>query len=437
MNILSHAGSTSMKSGSLSEDERQALVRRILKSRAFEKSHRLQSFLTYTCERAWADGATHIHEQEIGHAIFGRPAGYDTNQDNIVRVTASQVRRKLEQFFASDGASEPVILEIPKGQYIPVFKERQIDSVPLPLVPDAETAARGRGGRFHVQTVAAACALFFALSTVVLAVLLARNLRQARPGLADSPALYGLWGQLLSPTARTDIVVSDSSLGLFQELRERQISLADYLKPDIWGQAREAAGDPKFQDFAQRAIERQFTSLANVTAAYRIGQVADRAQSRVSIFSAREFNIREIKFDNVILLGSTRANPWVELVQDRLNFRFGFDQQTRHSYFDNSDPRPGEPARFPTDSSTSYCGIAFLPNLAKTGNLLIISGTETEGTEGGAEFVTDEHSMEQVAKALNTTRGARFPYFEVLLKSKRIDGAARGLSIVAERSPRL
>ena len=41
-----------------------------------------------------------------------------------MRVTASQARKKLEQYFAADGASEPVVLEIPKGQYTPVFRER-------------------------------------------------------------------------------------------------------------------------------------------------------------------------------------------------------------------------------------------------------------------------------------------------------------------------
>jgi hypothetical protein len=56
-----------------------------------------------------------IHEQEIGHKVFGRGPDYDTNADNVVRVTASQVRKKLEQYFSLEGASEPVVLEIPKG----------------------------------------------------------------------------------------------------------------------------------------------------------------------------------------------------------------------------------------------------------------------------------------------------------------------------------
>ncbi len=437
MKVVSHDVVGSARSDGLNPDECQALVHRVLKSRGFEKSHRLQQFLIYICDRARLDGVAHIYEQEIGHVVFGRAVDYDTNQDNIVRVTASQVRRKLEQFFASEGRAEPLLLEVPKGQYVPLFRERQPAPIQLKPVSDQQRIGASPRTLSRTQIGLGLCAAFFAICTLVLAVLLARASRAARSDLRDSPGLYALWSQLLSPTGRTDIVVSDSSLSLFQELRDHQLSLSEYLKPDIWGQVREAAANPELQAFAQRAAERRFTSLANVTVAYRVAQVADRDQSRVSIFSAREFNIREMKFDNAILLGSTRANPWVELVQDRLNFRFGFDQQTRHSYFDNKEPHSGELARFSTDSSSSYCDVAFLPNLAKTGNILIISGTETEGTEGGGEFVTDEHSLEQLITTLNAKPGAKLPYFEVLLKSKRIDGAIRGFSIVSVRSPRL
>jgi hypothetical protein len=81
----------------------------------------------------------------------------------------------------------------------------------------------------------------------------------------------------------------------------------------------------------------------------------------------------------------------------------------------------------------SYCQIAFLPNLGKTGNVLVISGTEIEGTEGGGEFVTSESSIAQLRKSVGSNREARLPYFEVLLKSSRVGGATPGFSIVAFR----
>src|SRR6266851_2681828 len=104
--------------------ERRALLQRVSWSRHIEKSGRIRDFLLFVCERALEEPSVEIHEQEIGYRVFGRTGDYDTTADNIVRVTASQTRKKLEQYFVAEGASEPIILEIPKGKYTPVFRER-------------------------------------------------------------------------------------------------------------------------------------------------------------------------------------------------------------------------------------------------------------------------------------------------------------------------
>jgi hypothetical protein len=234
-------------------------------------------------------------------------------------------------------------------------------------------------------------------------------------------------------TAATEIDTTDSSLSLFQELLDRQLTLPEYLKPDLWSQASEVSANPALQSFAERAAQRRFTSLGSVTTAYRIARLAGKDRTHVNIRAARDFNIRQMKSDNVILLGSIRANPWVELIAERLNFRFGFDQKSRYSYFENLAPRAGEEKRYSTNSGVSYCHIAFLPNLGRTGNILAIAGTEVEGTEGGGEFVTSEQSMAQLRTLAVPGSDGRLPYFEVLLKSSRVGGAAPGFHIVALR----
>ncbi len=106
-------------------------------------------------------------------------------------------------------------------------------------------------------------------------------------------------------------------------------------------------------------------------------------QRRISFFSARDFNIREMKADNVILLGSSRAKPWMELLEDRLNFRCGYGRASHYAHCESCSPKPGDQRIYRRDSSVSYCQIAFLPNLGRTGNILVVGGAEVEGTEGG------------------------------------------------------
>ncbi|MGA8367348.1 MAG: hypothetical protein ACLQMT_03025 [Candidatus Acidiferrales bacterium] len=412
--------------------ERHALLQRVLWSHQIEKSGRIRDFLVYVCERALREPAAEIHEQEIGARVFGRDGDYDTTADNIVRVTASQARKRLEQYFASEGASEPVILDIPKGKYTPVFHERGQAEAETATTPESQTHLLP-GKRGPLVVILATSTALLAILTVWLAISLRRERIAALSELDTNPALNALWSQLIPKVGRTDVVVPDSSLSLFQELLDHQLTLSEYLKFDEWEAGSGLSSNPALQTFAQRAAQRNFTSMASATTAYRIAQLAGGDQTRISILSARNLSIRQMKYDNVILLGSTRANPWEELIEDRLNFRFGFDQKSRYSYFENRDPHPGELKMYVTDSGVSYCRIAFLPNLSGTGNILSISGTETEGTEGGGEFVTSERSIAQLISLAGPDHGGRMPYFEALLKSNRVGGATEGLTVVAFR----
>lgn len=414
-------------------EEYRALLQRVVWSHQFEKSARLRELLFYVCERASQDPAVEIHEQEIGHAVFGRPADYDTSQDNLVRVTASQLRRKLEQYFASEGLSEPVILEIPKGRYTPVFRDRE-----APAEETAGTAAEPAeqpwpARRRRAVIALAACSPLLAIVAVWCAIALHNERSTPHSPLKAQPALNALWSQLLPAQGRTDVVVPDSSFSLFQELLDRQLTLSEYLNPEPWMTANRLALNPDLQAFARRAAQQRFTSMASVTLIFRIAQLAGDDPSRVSISSARDFNVHQMKADNVILLGSSRANPWVELIEDRLNFHFGFDQQLRFPYFENRDPRPGELKVYRGDAKATYCQIAFVPNLGGTGNILAISGTEVEGTEGGGEFVTSERAIEQLRPLVPTGQNGRMSYFEILLKSSRFAGTARVFTVAAFR----
>src|ERR1051326_409639 len=87
-------------------DSRRLLVERVASSSYLIRSARLRDLLLYVTDRVLEDEASEIHEQEVGHNVFGRPADYDTAADNIVRVHASMLRKRLDQYFAGEGAGE-------------------------------------------------------------------------------------------------------------------------------------------------------------------------------------------------------------------------------------------------------------------------------------------------------------------------------------------
>lgn len=407
--------------------ERYALLQRILWSHQFERSERLRSFLEYVTNRVLADTDVEVHEQEIGQQVFDRRPDYDTSSDNIVRVSASQIRKKLEEYFRGEGASEPIVLDVPKGQYTPIFRERTAGELALAIEFPQQSAS---GWQKEVSFLRIAVAGLILILVICIGFLVWQH--RTFDSETNSPAQTALWRSLFSASRPTSIVVSDSSLSLYEDLLGRQLSLADYLTAHNQGQDPSLVANPALGGFARLVFGRGLTSRASISTVYRIAELKGHEASGLNVVRPLDFTMNSMKFGNVVLLGSPRANPWVELIEDKVTFRYVYDETSHYSGFQNLAPKNGEATSFPTNAKTSYCRIVYLPNLSGNGSILNIAGTETEGTEGGGEYITNEKSLEQLRQNLGAGRGP-FPYFEVLLRSERVGGATPQLTIIATR----
>jgi len=120
---MSGVDSSSGPNGLSTEQVRliQNHLEEILSSGAFAGSKRSRYFLQLIVERALAGQFDSLKERAIGAEMFGRPIGYDTANDAVVRVKASEVRRKLAQFYSDSVNSTPVRIEMPPGSYVPKF----------------------------------------------------------------------------------------------------------------------------------------------------------------------------------------------------------------------------------------------------------------------------------------------------------------------------
>ena len=105
----------------LTQDKIRDTVRRIVASNTFASSERLIRFLEFSCEQALAGKGSELKEQVLAIEVFGRDPSYDPKTNSLVRVTALKLRSKLIEYYAAEGAPEPVRIELPKGSYVPVF----------------------------------------------------------------------------------------------------------------------------------------------------------------------------------------------------------------------------------------------------------------------------------------------------------------------------
>lgn len=411
-------------------DPRWALVDRVISSTHLRKSPRLQELLRYLCHRVLDESATEIHEVEIGCDVFGREAGYDTNQDTIVRVQVSQLRKKIEQYFVTDGAKEDLVLEIPKGNYAPVFKERLVVSAAGELTSTA---------RFQRRLIVLLSVLSLALAGACVALLLnGRVSPRQRPSFDGSPAVRLLWTQLLTSGQQTDIVVADSCLSLLQDILLQTVRLPEYVDGGYQQRLDGLTNRPDLKRALQVLMSQRYTSIADVNLVRRIAVMGAAEDRIMTVHHARDYDVRNLNANNAILLGSGRSNAWVELFDKSLNFQFEYDAHQKKTYIVNKSPQPGErPVYILTGTGAKiedgYGVVAFLPNLGQTGNVLLIAGTDMEGTEAVGQFVCNERYMARLRSFLSPASSSGFPHFEVLLKTKRPGAAGQDIEIVAHR----
>ena len=207
--------------------EERALLERVLASRHFAKSGLLSRFLRYICDRSLIGGGNALTEHHIGVHVFGRPDGYDSSADNIVRNYARQLRNRLDDYYREEGQSELLRLEVPRGGYKPVFVRLEMafiselgDDHALDVTPVAMALAR----RSRSWPVVVLSLIVFALLVTVGVLLRSR----ANAVTAASSPMHGFWSSVFRPDRDTVIVTADSGFGTLQDVLGRRFSLADY-----------------------------------------------------------------------------------------------------------------------------------------------------------------------------------------------------------------
>src|SRR5215475_14051475 len=110
------------------DSEAQAARRQlhnVLASPGFARNERLSRFLGFVVERHLEGRDQELKESLIAIEVFGRPPGYDSKQDPIVRTEASRLRARLSEYYLADGKSDSMIIELPKGGYVPVVRSTE------------------------------------------------------------------------------------------------------------------------------------------------------------------------------------------------------------------------------------------------------------------------------------------------------------------------
>jgi hypothetical protein len=426
--------SSGERKNSLADDERWQVVERIAASPGFQKSARLRELLFYITEQSLQRHVSQLTEHEIGRAIFGKPADYSPLDDSSVRVHARQLRLRLHEYFDSIGRSEPLVVEIPKGSYVPVFRSATVEPTvagALPKSPGVRGLTAGRALPWILCIILATMCAYLGRRVVV-----SRN-----TGLTPAHD-YPPWplSEVLDSEHQTYFVVSDVNYGMMRIIAQNPGSLEEYLEPDFPHSFLPSLAAKQEAPIMNYISDSGLTSNADVSVVVSLIKLAGEDRDRISVRFARDIRLRDLDEGNYIFAGSPASNPWVQLFQDRLNFqeaegRVGAGPKE----FVNKNPRPGEQKayvglRFTGTVGEDYADIALLSNPASGTAILILQGLQQEGTEAAGRFLADASQRRVLREALGLPSEPKTKvWFEALIRTQAVAGAPNSAAIVAAR----
>ncbi len=115
-------------SSELNEEDRYRLInqqlQKILSNPDFYATKQQKNFLKFVIKESLAGRSDQLKGYTVATQVFGRAQDFDPQMDPIVSVQANKLRRALEHYYLAEGKNDPILIDIPKGTYVPVFIKR-------------------------------------------------------------------------------------------------------------------------------------------------------------------------------------------------------------------------------------------------------------------------------------------------------------------------
>jgi len=392
-------------------DERWEVVHRILESRHFVSCARLRDFLVHVTACALMGTPEEVNEQQIGIRVFQRRPGFNTSEDSIVRSQARLLRMKLSAYFASEGVTETIRIEIPKGSYLPVFSHGTAcrdGSLPSGNMPVWNPGGRGENGGLMLGP-----RLLTRCRSVNDAVGFSRvgtdpsfSTKQTN----GASTLDVFWGPMLNGPRPMVIYSNEPFVGSHEEgLRYARTS------------TESASGCPVFD---------HLTGVGEVQSIFHITRIFERRGADFALKRGGLVPWDEARQTSLILIGSATENPALRVLPSTEHFQIapGDDAIT------NLKPLPGEPkiyCRSKHPITRDYAIISFGIGLLPSRNVLVFAGLTTLGTQAAVEFACTPETVSSLMQEV-VKNGIVRP-FAAVLEVNITDGVPLRSQIVAIR----
>jgi hypothetical protein len=425
----------------LGKEAKLRQLERILQSRAMQGSESLKSFLKYVSIKSIDESTDQVKEYTIATEVFGRSNDFSPRSDSVVRVQASRLRQKLQDYYSGEGRSDSILIELPKGHYYPVFSlvtgatesQPEHEHLQKPLGGSAQKAAHhdveltasNLKDRKWVRALGGAVVLL-ASAVVMLAI---SNIKLRPRDGASRPQNHverfgPVWQTFLENDDPTLLVLSNPAVYRFTNPKDSKALLKNSvtLAPKHIQSVIQTVGD-KFmiKHSGGRLVisTDEYTGMGEAIGLARMTRLFHSAERNALLKQSRTISPEDLRNHNVILLGSVWVNEWSGKLPIKEDFRY-----TSAATIENLNPQAGEEREYSPDFDLNgqliedYGLITVKPNIQYRNTVMVIAGIHSEGTEAAAEYITNPDYLSNLTDRLRQLSDpSSLPkYYQVLLR---------------------
>jgi hypothetical protein len=402
----------------------ETAIERLVASHSLHGSESLCKLLRYLAKQAIEHPGAQVKEYQIATEVLGRQKDFDPQLDSMVRVQAGRLRTKLTEYYSTEGASEPRIVELPKGSYTVLFHERSKQSQPNGMTPEARGSASkaGGAGRNHWLVPILSGALLVALAVIGWLLLAHRGASSVVSASASSAAVpyRTFWNGFVTVTEEPWVIFSNAAF---------------VGRPDTGMRYYDAAKDGK------APILDHYTGVGEVLAVHNLDQVFATLHQSLRVKRGSLFSLDDAKNNDLIFIGSPSENLTLLDVPSTKEFvfrRVNGGPRAGNMEIVNEHPEQGEPATYIATPSNiplteDYAVVALVHGLNPEHSELILAGTTTIGTQAAVEFVTRESYLSSLLERMKVRKPSELKPFEAVIQVKVARGVPVESSLVALR----
>lgn len=402
-------------------------IERLTKSHSLRGSESLRKLLEYLARQAVEHPDAALKEYQIATEVYGRQANFDPQSDSTIRVQAGRLRMKLAEYYAAEGASDPIVVTMPKGSYHLVFESRQA-SVPAEAAPPPSETARA--DEIATPSVHWRLAHSVIVACLVIVVTVLASL---------------LWAHRRVPVTSTTTVAASAMSGPLAEFWRPFTSAQE--EPWVIFSNAAFVGRPETgmrylnsHEDAKSPVYDHYTGVGEVLAVHALDQAFNSLGRSLRVKRGSLFSLDDANNTNLIFVGSPSENLSlldIPGTQDFVFERVASGARKGDLAVVNRHPKPGESASYLASPSTAsltedYAVIAMLPGVSPARFMMILAGTTTFGTQGAVDFVCRPDTVQKLMHEIAGSASAMKP-FEALVRVKIARGVPLDTELVAVR----